>query len=199
MQVPPITPVIPAPQQLPAGPNFSANIPNQTQVCPPTASYGSIDAHPPIPDKNDSAKLIASVGYNVARLAHPETQTKPGAPGGIKINEESWVFAARYFNDFLVALRPGVTGEQLASGLKSMYDRRRPLYDNVGFRMASDAYFEFWAHLSYGGVVLAIRITCCLKRTLSGGPRAISAHMSYRAIGPSMPKLVLLRKLKLGV
>ena len=49
--------------------------------------------------------------------------------GGIKRNDEIWVYMARFFNNYKVALRPGVTGKQLATGPKALNDRLRPPYD----------------------------------------------------------------------
>ena len=90
------------------------------------------DALPPIPDHDDSNRLLAPIGYNMDRLDKPETQANPGTIGGIKRNEEIWVFFARYFDNFRVSFCPGVAGKQLAIGLKSLNDRLRPLYDHFG-------------------------------------------------------------------
>ena len=75
---------------------------------------------------------MSSIVYNMDRLANPDTQTKPATLEGGKRNEEIWVFVARFFNNFHVSLRPGVTGKTLDVGAKSLNGRLRPLYGNLG-------------------------------------------------------------------
>lgn len=66
------------------------------------------------------------------RLANPETSTENGTRGEIKRNEEIWGFVARYFNNYHVSLRPGLTGNQVAPDLKALNDRPRHLYESLG-------------------------------------------------------------------
>ena len=131
--------IFPAPQLIQPRPVFPSVVPNVFDNVPasgqrryPAPNFVSTDALPPIPDHADSNRLLAPIGYNIDRLANPETQAKPGTLDGIKRNEEIWVFVARYFNNFHVSMHPGVAGKQLAIGLKSLNDRLRPLYDHVG-------------------------------------------------------------------
>ena len=69
--------------------------PQANQVTP--KSFGFSDAMAPIPDGEDSNKLLSPIVYNMDRLANPDVQTKPGALEGIKSNEEILAYVARYF------------------------------------------------------------------------------------------------------
>lgn len=105
-----------------------AHIPNA--VCAQTHnSFGVSDALPTIPDQNESNKLLSSIVYSMDRLSNPDTSTKPGTLGALRGNEEIWVLVARFFNNYHVALFPGVKGKRLSAGLKSMNDRHMPLYE----------------------------------------------------------------------
>ena len=116
----------------PATTNVFHNIPLSGITQSGASSFGTADALPPVADQGESNKWLASIGYNIDRLANPETQAKPGTLDSVKRNEEIWVFVARYFNNFHVSLCPGVVGKQLATGLKSLNDRLRPLYESIG-------------------------------------------------------------------
>ena len=124
--VPPVA--TPAPGFGPAG--VFSGIP---VVRPPLASmhFGHADALPPIPETGGTSKILASIGRNIDRLANPDVSAKPGTIDGLKRNEEIWAYVARPFNNYGVAFCPGVTGKQLALGLKALNDRIRPLYDSL--------------------------------------------------------------------
>ena len=112
-------------------PNVLAGI-HPAQPANPAATLGFSDTLPPAPDGADPNKFTSSIAFSTDRLANPDVSTKPGTLESIKRNEEIWVFAARFFNNYHVSLCPGVTGKQLAIGLKSLNDRLRPLYEALG-------------------------------------------------------------------
>lgn len=105
---------------------------HQSHFPPFGVQFGLGDSMAPIPDQSDPNKILASIGYNMDRLANPETSAKPGNMDSPKRNEEICVYVARFFNNYSVALCPGATGRQIAIGPKALNDRLRPLYDALG-------------------------------------------------------------------
>ena len=71
--------------------------------------------------------LLSSMVYRIDRLANPDVVDKPGTMDSVKRMEEILVYVARFFDNYHVALRPGVVGKNLAQGLKAMNDSLRPL------------------------------------------------------------------------
>ena len=67
--------------------------------------------------------------YNIDLMANPEGSVKNGAIEVIRRMGEIQVYAARYFDNHVVALGPGITGKAPAHHLKSSNGRLRPLYD----------------------------------------------------------------------
>ena len=124
--------------------NVFDNVP-PTANQPSTGVFGISDATPPIPDQNDSNKILAPIGYNMDRLANPETSVKPGTIAILMRNEEIRAFVARFFNNYRLALRPGVTGRKLALGLKAWNDRPMPLYETLYMPFGRANRFCIWA------------------------------------------------------
>ena len=71
------------------------------------------------------------------RIANPETTPEPGVLGGIRKLDGIRVYVARCFDNYTVALRPGVAGEQLAHNPKSLNDRLRRPYDSYKIPVGS--------------------------------------------------------------
>ena len=72
---------------------------------------------------------MCSMAYNLDRMANPEVAVKAGTIDGIRRMGEIHVCVARFFDNHLVALGPGITGKALAQHLKSLNERLMPLFD----------------------------------------------------------------------
>ena len=93
-------------------------------------------AGPPIPGvtcpstgQNLGDPFMRSLAYNIDRMANPDVSAKPGTIEGIRRMGEIHVYVARFFDNHLVDLGPGITGKALAQHLKSLNERIRPLYE----------------------------------------------------------------------
>ena len=98
--------------------------------------FGTAEARAPIPGVGPSPSgplnenaLLTSTVCPMDRIANPDINPKPGTMGGSRRNDEIRVYASRFFDNNTVDLRPGVVGKQLATGLKPLNERIRPLYD----------------------------------------------------------------------
>ena len=83
----------------------------------------------PVAGSLENDTLMCSLVYNIDRMANPEVTVKNGTIEGIRRMDEIRVYAARYFDNHVVALGTGITGKAMAQHLKSLNEHLRPLYD----------------------------------------------------------------------
>ena len=102
---------------------------------PISPGAGFAPAAAPIPGQNSTGlgntvgdPFMCSMAYNLDRMANPEVAVKAGTIEGVRRMGEIHVYVARFFDNHLVALGPGITDKALAQHLKSLNERLRPLF-----------------------------------------------------------------------